>query len=87
MKGDVMVTPLRQRMIEDMRIRNFAESTQDQYVGRVAAFAKHFGRSPEQLGLEEIRAFQVHLAKSAFHNEPWMNRQQMSAAARARSPS
>jgi len=40
------MTPLRQRMIEDMGVRNLAEGTQKVYVDRVAQFAKHFGKSP-----------------------------------------
>ena len=44
------MTPLRQRMIEDMKLRNFAPRTIQVYVERVAAFAKHFGKSPERLG-------------------------------------
>ncbi len=50
------MTSLRQRMIEDLRIRNYAPSTIDAYVGRVAQFAEHFGRSPQALGPAEIRA-------------------------------
>lgn len=57
------MTPLRQRMIEGMRVRNFAERTQSAYVYQVAKFAWFFGRSPELLGLEEIRRYQVHLVK------------------------
>jgi integrase/recombinase XerD len=56
-----VMTPLRQRMLEDMRIRNLAENTQRSYVQQVSAFARHFGRSPEELGPEEIRAYQVYL--------------------------
>jgi site-specific recombinase XerD len=48
-------------MLEDMGIRNFAQHTQRCYVNQVAAFARHFGRSPEELGPEEVRAWQVHL--------------------------
>ena len=55
------MTPLRQRMLEDMRIRNLAENTQRSYLLRVGCFARHFGRSPEQLGPEDIRAYQIHL--------------------------
>jgi integrase/recombinase XerD len=55
------MTPLRQRFIEDLRLRNYAPRTVETYVGRIAAFAKHFGRSPELLGSEEVRAFQLHL--------------------------
>jgi Phage integrase, N-terminal SAM-like domain len=42
-------TPLRQRMIEDMKIRNLSPHTINAYVERVAAFAKHFGKSPQHL--------------------------------------
>ena len=56
------VSPLRQRMIEDMRVRNFAPNTQESYLHQVSLFARHFGKSPEQLGPEEIRAYQVYLA-------------------------
>jgi integrase/recombinase XerD len=55
------MTPLRQRMLEDMRIRNLAENTQRAYVQHVSAFARHFARSPEELGPEDIRAYQVYL--------------------------
>nr|WP_028215428.1 site-specific integrase [Paraburkholderia mimosarum] len=55
------MTPLRRRMIEDMRVRNLAANTQRLYVSYVSAFARHFGRSPELLGPEEIRAWQLHL--------------------------
>ena len=57
-----MMTPLRQRMIEDMKVRNLAPLTQAAYVHQVSMFARHFGRSPEALGPEEIRAYQVYLA-------------------------
>ncbi len=56
------MTPLRQRMSEDMRVRNLAVSTQKSYIGEVAKFAKYFGKSPALLGPEEVRAYQVHLA-------------------------
>jgi integrase/recombinase XerD len=55
------MTPLRQRFIDDLRLRNYARRTIDTYVGRVACFAKHFGRSPELLGPKEVRDFQLHL--------------------------
>jgi Phage integrase, N-terminal SAM-like domain len=57
------MTPLRQRMLDDMRIRNLAAATQRAYVEHVGQFARHFGRSPAMLGPEEIRAYQVYLAK------------------------
>ena len=55
------MTRLRKRMIEDLRIRNRAESTVQIYVSQVARFAEHFGRSPEQMGPEEVRQYQLHL--------------------------
>ncbi|GAB6852957.1 tyrosine-type recombinase/integrase [Paraburkholderia kururiensis] len=58
------MTALRRRMIEDMRVRNLAANTQRVYVQYVRAFARHFGRSPEQLGPEEIRAWQVYLVEA-----------------------
>jgi len=55
------MTPLRQRMIEDMRVRNLSVNTQQAYVRHVARFAEYFGKSPELLGPEDIRAYQVYL--------------------------
>jgi site-specific recombinase XerD len=52
-------------MIEDLQVRNFAPSTQDNYIRSVARFAQHFRRSPDRLGPEQIRAFQVHLVTQA----------------------
>ena len=52
---------LRQRMLEDLRLRNYSPETEKVYIARVAAFAKHFRKSPDQLGPEQIRVFQLHL--------------------------
>jgi integrase/recombinase XerD len=57
------VTPLRQRMIDDMTVRNFAPNTILCYLKQVSYFAQHFGRSPDRLGPEEIRSYQIYLAK------------------------
>jgi integrase/recombinase XerD len=57
------VSPLRQRMIDDMMVRNFAPNTMTLYVKQVSYFAQPFGRSPERLGSEEIRSYQIYLAK------------------------
>jgi integrase/recombinase XerD len=55
------MTPLRQRMLQDMGIRNLALNTQLAYVQQIRAFARHFDCSPEALGPEQVRAYQVHL--------------------------
>ena len=55
------MTPLRQRMLEDMSIRNLAENTQLSYVQQVSSYARYFKRPPEDLGPEQIRAYQIHL--------------------------
>ena len=55
------MTSLRQRMVEDMQIRNLAVGTQQVYVQQVSLFARHFHKSPELLGPEQIRSYQIHL--------------------------
>ena len=57
------ITPLRQRMIEDMTIRNLSATTQASYVHWVKSFALHIGRSPDQATMEDVRAFQLHLVR------------------------
>lgn len=55
------MTPLRQRMIEDMGVRNFSALTIKLYINAVAKYAQFFGKSPELLGPEEVRTYQVYL--------------------------
>ena len=50
------MTPLRLRMIEDLQVRNLSTNTQTSYLEQVSRFARHFGKSPEELGPEEIRS-------------------------------
>jgi len=55
------MTALRQRLIEDMQVRNYSPRTVEAYVAAVAKLAKHWMKSPDQLTGEDVRAFQVHL--------------------------
>jgi integrase/recombinase XerD len=55
------MSSLRKKMLEDLRIRNYSARTIDIYVRCVARYAEHFGRSPAQLGPDDIRAYQVFL--------------------------
>jgi integrase/recombinase XerD len=52
---------LRERMIEEMKLRNFSPATQESYVYAVSRLAKYHHKSPDQLSKEDIRAFLVHL--------------------------
>ena len=58
------MTALRQRMIEDMRLRNFSPHTESAYVRAVAGFAKYFGQSPEQLTGENARQYLLELVQN-----------------------
>ena len=55
------MTLLRQRMLDDMRVRNLAPQTRTSYLEHVARFARHFHTSPEALGPDDIRTYQVYL--------------------------
>jgi integrase/recombinase XerD len=56
------ISPLRRRMIEGMTIRNLSPTTQRSYIHAVEGYSRYFGRSPDRLGLEDVRSYQVHLA-------------------------
>jgi integrase/recombinase XerD len=55
------MTPLRQRMIEDMRLRGLSEKTQDSYVRAVRQLAEHYAKPPDQISQEELRQYLLHL--------------------------
>jgi integrase/recombinase XerD len=67
------LSPLRRRMIEDMTVRNLSPATQRSYIHAVSKFSRYFGKSPDRLELEDVRAFQVHLVSTGI-SWPALNR-------------
>ena len=55
------ISPLRQRMIDDMRLRKLAPKTQSAYIRAVRQFALYLGRSPDTASAEDLRNYQLHL--------------------------
>lgn len=55
------MTELRQKMIEGMKLRRFAQKTQDAYVGAVVGLARHYKQSPDLLDKEKIQKYLLHL--------------------------
>lgn len=60
------MTPLRQRFLDDMRLQNLAPETLRAYVRAVARYARHFARSPDQLGREHLREYLLHLIRQKY---------------------
>src|SRR5215213_321907 len=57
------MTALRQKMTEDLCLRNYSSHTIRAYLHCVASFAEHFGRSPDRLGPEHVRQYQLFLVQ------------------------
>ncbi len=74
------MTTLRQRMTDDLRLRNRSLRTINTYIAHIANFARHFGKSPELLGSEEIRQYQVYLVHE--RHVSWSNFNQAVCALR-----
>ena len=55
------ISPLRQRMIDDMRMRKLADKTQSHYIRAVRQFSVFLGRSPDTATVEDLRRYQLHL--------------------------
>ena len=78
------ISALRQRMIDDITIRNMSPLTQKAYVRAVKNFSKHFGKSPDQLTFEHVREYQLHLGSRglgvqainqiSLRNDAWQSR-------------
>ena len=63
------MTPLQKRMLEELQLRNLSEATIHTYLSAVWRFARHFGKSPDQLGPEQIRQYLLHLRNDK--NDTW----------------
>lgn len=57
------MTPLRQRMLDELRLRNYADNTALRYLDAVTSFARRFHKSPDRMGREQIREYLLHLVK------------------------
>jgi site-specific recombinase XerD len=66
-------------MIEDMTIRNLSPATQQSYIYAVAKFSRHFKLSPDKLGMEDVRAYQLHLVEE---KQSWSHINQVTCALR-----
>ncbi len=71
-RGTLAISPLRQRMIEDMLVRNFTYDTQREYIRAVKKLAAFLNRSPDTATAEELRIFQLHLTETGA-NPPVIN--------------
>jgi site-specific recombinase XerD len=74
------MTPLRKRMTETMEMRNYSPKTIRLYVDAVARFARHFGKSPDQLGAEQVRQYLLHIVHEK--KQAWASYKQALAALR-----
>jgi site-specific recombinase XerD len=61
---ETAISPLRQRMIDDMTVRHFVEKTRTDDIRQVRSFAAFLGRSPETASPEDVRRFQLHLTEN-----------------------
>ena len=77
------LNPLRRRMIEDMKVRNLSPVTQRCYVHAVAKFAQFFNRSPDRLGLAEVRTIKFTSYRAACRGPDSMSRSALYASSTA----
>ena len=62
------ISPLRQRMLDDMALRKLSEKTQNKYIRAVVNFTRFLGRSPDTATAEDLRRYQLHLVDSGMSN-------------------
>ncbi len=81
------MTALRQRLIEDIRLRNFSSHTVEAYVRAVAHLARHYGRSPEQISGEEVRQYLLYLVQERRVSWSLYNQTRCACSSSTASPS
>ena len=64
------VSPLRQRMLDDMRMRKLTPKTQSAYIRAVCRFTRYLGRAPDTATVEDLRNYQLHLVAGVRHFTP-----------------
>ena len=62
------ISPLRQRMIEDMSLRKLSPKTQIQYIRAVVKLTRFLSRSPDTATAEDLRLFQLHMSENGVSN-------------------
>jgi len=67
------MTPLRQRMIEDMQLRNLSTETQRAYLHYITGLARFYQTSPDHLSLEELREYQLYLISERQYSAESVN--------------
>ncbi len=58
-----LMTPLRQKLIDEIQLRGFSINTQDSYARSVAGLAQFYHRSPDKIADDEIKAYLLHLLR------------------------
>jgi hypothetical protein len=69
------ISPLRRRIIDDMTIRSMSPATHRSNLHAEKGYCKHFKRSPQRMGLEDVRANQIHLISKGIASRPARLRQ------------
>ena len=69
-KNTRSISPLRQRMLDDMQLRKLAPRTQTHYLRAVRNLAAFLGRSPDSASAEDLRRFQLDMVERAGHTPP-----------------
>ena len=60
---DGCMTILRQKLLDELEVRGLSRNTQESYIGHISRLARHYGRSPDKIGDEEVRAYLLHLLR------------------------